>query len=67
MEITNYLENLSSDFHSFWNKGKDQESLRFINEKNIEKTKAKLLWLESMRIVLKNAFEIIGIESPESM
>jgi len=65
--ITNYLENLSSDFHSFWNKGKDQESLRFINEKNVEKTKAKLLWLESMRIVLKNAFEIIGIESPESM
>jgi len=65
--ITNYIEDLSSSFHSFWNKGKDDISLRFIHELNIKKTQSKLLWLKSFRIILKNAFDIIGIEAPESM
>ncbi len=65
--ITNYLEKLSSSFHSIWNKGKDNELLRFIDENNLEKTQAKLLWIESLRIVLKNAFDIIGIHAPDSM
>ena len=29
--MCNYLEDLCSSFHSFWNKGKDDESLRMIN------------------------------------
>ena len=65
--ITNYLEDLSASFHAFWNKGKDNESLRMIHESNLKKTQSKLLWLESFRIVFKNAFEIIGINAPESM
>ena len=58
---------MCSHFHSFWNKGKDDQSLRFIDENNLEKTQAKLLWIESLRIVLKNAFDIIGINAPDSM
>ena len=65
--ITNYLEDLSSSFHAFWNKGKDNESLRMIHESNLKKTQSKLIWLESFRIVFKNAFDIIGINAPESM
>ena len=65
--ITNYLEDLSSSFHIFWNKGKENESLRLIDISNLEKTQSKLIWLESFRIVLKNAFDIIGINAPESM
>ena len=65
--LTNYLEEISSDFHSIWNKGKDNNSLRFIDEKNIEKTISKIFWLESFRIVLKDIFSIIGINSPEIM
>jgi len=65
--VTNYLEDLSSHFHSFWNKGKEDQSLRFIDEKNINKTISKLIWLESMRITLKQAFNIIGIDAPENM
>ena len=64
---TNYLEDLSASFHAFWNKGKDNESLRMIHESNLQKTQSKLIWLESFRIVLKNAFDIIGISAPESM
>ena len=65
--ITNYLEDLSSVFHSFWNKGKDDVSLRFIDENNINKTITKLIWIESFKITLSQAFKIIGIDSPESM
>jgi arginyl-tRNA synthetase len=62
-----YLEDLCSHFHSFWNKGKDDQSLRLIDEKNINKTISKLNWLESLRITLKQAFNIIGIDAPEIM
>ena len=65
--ITNYLEDLSASFHAFWNMGKDNESLRMIHESNLKKTQSKLIWLESFRIIFKNAFDIIGINSPESM
>ena len=65
--ITNYLENLCSHFHSFWNKGKDDHSLRMIDENNIEKTITKLIWIECFRITLSQAFKIIGINAPETM
>ena len=66
-KITNYLEDLSSQFHSFWNRGKSNDNLRLIDIKNPKKTISKLLWIESMRVVLKNAFLIIGIEAHENM
>ena len=65
--LTNFIEDVSASFHSFWNKGKENESLRFIDEKNIIKTQTKLLWLQSMRIVFENVFNIIGIEYHETM
>ena len=65
--ITNYLEDLSSHFHSFWNKGKDDSSLRMIDEINIHKTLTKLIWIESFRKILDHAFKILGISSPENM
>jgi len=65
--LCNYIEHISSIFHSLWNKGKDDESLRFIDEKNIPKTKSKLIWLTTFKIVLNNSFELIGIDSPDKM
>ena len=65
--ITLYLEDLCSHFHSFWNKGKENESLRFIDEKNILKTQTKLLWLHCLRKVFEDVFKIIGIDFNETM
>ena len=65
--LTNFIEDVSTSFHSFWNKGKENESLRLIDEKNILKTQTKLLWLHSMRIVFENVFNIIGIDYHETM
>ena len=66
-KITNYIEDLSSNFHSFWNRGKDDHNLRMIDSDNKIKTITKLLWIECFRIVLKRAFTIIGIEAHENM
>ena len=65
--LVNYLEDLCSNFHSIWNKGKDNESLRFINEKNLHHTKVKIFWIQSFRLILKDIFSIIGINTPERM
>ncbi len=65
--LINYLENICSLFHSLWNRGKDDESLRFIDESNISQTEAKLFWIQSFRIIIKDIFSIIGIEAPEKM
>ena len=34
---------------------------------NIEKTITKLIWIEAFKIVLSNAFKIIGIKAPDIM
>ena len=65
--LTNFLEDVSTHFHSFWNKGKENESLRFIDESDKLKTQSKLLWLHSMRIIFENVFKIIGIDFHETM
>ena len=65
--LVNYLEEISSDFHSIWNKGNDNESLRFIDMKNIEKSISKIFWLKSFRVVLRDIFAIIDISAPENM
>ncbi len=65
--LINYLENLCSNFHTIWNLGKDNESLRFIDTNNLEHTKVKLFWIECFRVILKDIFDTIGIESLEKM
>ena len=34
---------------------------------NIKKTITRLFWIESMRLVLKKAFDILGIQAHENM
>ncbi len=65
--LINYLETLCSNFHSLWNKGKENESLRFIDNQNINQTKVKIFWIQNFRVIIKDIFSIIGIEAPEKM
>lgn len=65
--ITNYLEELCSLFHSFWNRGKDDVSLRMIDLNNMDSTITKLIWLTFFKSTLKDIFDIIGINAPETM
>ena len=61
-----YLYELASEFHSYWNMGKDDENKRFINnEKKI--SDEKILFLKSISNVIKSGMNIVGVDTPESM
>ena len=61
-----YLYELSSQFHSYWNMGKDDVEKRFINDDktiNLE----KLIFLKSIAKTIKTGMDIIGVDTPEKM
>ncbi len=66
-KLTNYLEDLCSNFHVFWNKGKDDSSLRMLDENNVKSTISRIIWIQSFRNILKEVFTIIDISFPENM
>ena len=61
-----YLYELSSDFHSYWNMGKDDITKRFIDKNNLIKDE-KLVFLKIVANVIKNGMKILGVETPEKM
>ena len=65
--LINYLETLCSQFHTIWNMGKENTSLRFIDLNNLNHTKSKLYWIMCFRVILKDIFDIIGINAPNTM
>jgi arginyl-tRNA synthetase len=61
-----YLYELASEFHSYWNMGKDDPSKRFIN--NMKKiSDDKLVLLKVISNVIKSGMKIVGVDSPEKM
>ena len=61
-----YLYELASEFHTYWNMGKDNEDKRFINnEKKI--SDEKLAFLKAIANVIKSGMDIVGVTSPEKM
>ncbi len=63
--ITTYLYELASEFHFYWNLGKNDEGKRFIinNSINLE----KLVFLNIISVVIKSGMNILGVETPEEM
>ena len=61
-----YLYELASEFHAYWNMGKDNENKRFIdNEKKI--SDEKLIFLKAIANVIKSGMDIVAVTSPEKM
>jgi len=61
-----YLYELASEFHSYWNLGKDDKDKRFINKDN-KVSDDKLVFLKSISNVIKSGFDIVSVNSPEKM
>ena len=58
--IINYLQSLALLFHRFYSKKK-------VLTDNKELSEARLILIKSIRIVLKNGLNILGISHPEKM
>ena len=61
-----YLYDLASEFHSYWNMGKEKEELRFIS-KDKKLSDEKLVFLKSISTVIKTGMNIVGVDTPEKM
>ena len=61
-----YLYELASEFHSYWNLGKQQPEKRFINDqKSILPN--KLIFLKAISNVIKSGMDIVGVDTPDKM
>ena len=61
-----YLYELSSEFHSYWNMGKDDSSKRFINDQK-KIPNDKLVFLKVISNVIRSGMNIVGVDTPEKM
>ena len=61
-----YLYELSSEFHSYWNMGKDDPSKRFINDQK-KIPNDKLVFLKVISNVIRSGMNIVGVETPQKM
>ena len=63
--IAFYLNDLASDFHALWNKGKDDASLRFLKEEDPDLTAARMALLQAVAGVIASGLGIMGVEPVE--
>jgi len=61
-----YLYELSSEFHSYWNMGKDNPSKRFINDQK-KIPNDKLVFLKVISNIIRSGMNIVGVDTPEKM
>ncbi len=65
--IAFYLYELASDFHSLWNRGNDDSSLRFIQEGNVATSAAKIAMARSTGVVIATGLGILGVKPVHEM
>ena len=65
--IANYLYDLAGQFHSLWNKGKENTQLRFIDEKSPNQTADRLVLLKATALIISEALNLLGIKPLEEM
>ena len=62
-----YLYEVAAEFHSYYNKGKDQPHLRFILPKQMHLTQARLALLQMIRYTLAGGLNILGVKPVDEM
>jgi arginyl-tRNA synthetase len=62
-----YLHELAAQFHAFWAKGKENPELRFVNDDAPTLTLARLALVDSVRQVLSNGLELLGVSAPKEL
>ena len=65
--IVFYLQELAAAFHAFWNKGKEDDSLRFIINDDIMLTRARLALVKALATTVASGLQVIGVEPIREM
>ena len=66
-KIAFYLQDLSAEFHSLWNKGVENPNLKFILVDDFSKTYARILLINSVKKIIANGLEVFNIKALEYM
>ncbi|WP_203074257.1 arginine--tRNA ligase [Falsiroseomonas ponticola] len=65
--IAFFLQDLASDFHVLWNRGRDDSTLRFIRAEEPEATRARLALVAATATILRSGLAVMGVEPVEEM
>ena len=63
--ITTYLYELSSEFHQYWNLGKNEKNKRLIIDNKT--SDEKIIFLKTIAIVIEHGMKILGVNTPSKM
>ena len=65
--IAFYLYDLAGAFHGQWNRGTDEDALRFVKVNDPQLTRARLALVQGVLNVLRSGLAIVGADSPAEM
>jgi arginyl-tRNA synthetase len=62
-----FLYELAGDFHALWNAGRDNATLRFLQEDKPEETAARVALVAATATVLRSGLHVLGVTPVEEM
>ncbi|MDF7674358.1 arginine--tRNA ligase [Acetobacteraceae bacterium ESL0709] len=65
--MATYCIDLASDFHTLWNRGREETSLRFIQEDAPRETFARLALVSAIATTLRAGLNILGVQALEEL
>ncbi|MBI1272670.1 MAG: arginine--tRNA ligase [Alphaproteobacteria bacterium] len=65
--VTYYLIELAGQFHGFWNKGREDNSLRFLHEDDEALSWARLAMVQAVRTVIASGLAVLGVKPLEEL
>jgi arginyl-tRNA synthetase len=65
--IAFFLYDLAGDFHMLWNRGKDDSTLRFLQQEQPAETLARLALVAATAVVIRSGLAVLGVAPVEEM
>jgi arginyl-tRNA synthetase len=65
--IAFFLYDLASDFHMLWNRGRDDSTLRFLQQDRALETHARLALVAATAVVIRSGLAVMGVAPVEEM
>jgi arginyl-tRNA synthetase len=65
--IAFFLYDLASDFHMLWNRGKEDTTLRFLQQDQPQETLARLALVAATAVVIRSGLAVMGVDPVEEM
>jgi arginyl-tRNA synthetase len=65
--IAFFLYDLAADFHMLWNRGKDDATLRFLQQDRPAETLARLALVAATAVVIRSGLAVMGVDPVDEM